>query len=517
MTRVVLILLLLTSALWARPYMPYREAGLTQEEAAAHLLSRFTFGARPGQVEEVSRQGLEVWFEQQLKAQVPAAQPSKRGSLWDLRKRKVKRAVDSKDQVLEVMTDFWFNHFNVSFREAGRASLAHYEDAAIRAHALGRFQDLLDATAHHPAMLIYLNNDRSRARGGGRAPETGTARTTPLGYGGRSSTVSETKDALGYGPGVGEPDLKPLVTPGDGINENYARELMELHTLGVDGGYTQQDVVEVARALSGWGVADQDGFSEFRFTPNSHDNGEKVVLHRKFPAGGGVKEGEKILELLARHPSTAEHVARKIAVRFVSDHPPESLVKKLKTRFMGSNGSIPRVLETLVTSPEFWKSRGQKVKTPFELCVSAVRLTGADVKDANQLTRQIEEMGQPLYGYQPPTGFPDRAEFWINPGTLARRMNFGLLLMTNSLGGVKVMPPEYRRKPRNALDALSQQADGLLDKKQLKRLVPLVEDKELESRVQKKARGNKRARKLSGYDTGRVMGIVIGSPQFQKR
>ena len=511
MFRLLVFLLVTTSLAVARPNMPYREAGLSRQEAAAHLLSRLSFGATPGQVESVAKTGLEEWFEAQLRAQPGPLKGLENNSVWGLRKRKLERAVRSDDQLFEVMADFWFNHFNVSHREARGASLADYEEKAIRPHVLGKFQTMLEATAHHPAMLVYLNNDRSR----GRPMETERRTSNPLGYGGRNSGSNRARGPMGYGPGVSEIEL-PKSTRQLGINENYARELMELHTLGVDGGYTQQDVVEVARALTGWNVSRRDGKASFVYQARIHDNGEKKILRRTFPAGRGKEEGDEILRILARHPSTAKHIAKKFAVRFVSDRPSKAVVEQLRRTFLRSGGDSKAMLTTLVESPEFWKSRGQKVKTPFEFCVSALRWTGADLQRPQSVISAIQEMGQPLYQYQPPTGFPDRANFWINPGTLARRMNFGLQLTSGGIGGVRVNPPAYRQKPRSGLDALTQQAGGIMDKEQLKRLVPLVDDKELEAKVGRKAKGRK-ARKLERFDTRRVVGILIGSPQFQRR
>lgn len=498
--------------------MPYREAGLDKREAALHLLSRFSFGVTPGQVEEVARQGPQVWFEEQLKAVATPEAPLASNNVAAIRERKLKRALHSRSQLLEVMTDFWFNHFNVSYEKAQRGDVADYEDT-IRAHAMGQFHALLTATAKHPAMLIYLDNEQSRVRAGQSVPTT-EGRVDPFGYGGTSSSAQEEKGPMGYGPAPrSRRDEQEMARPvaGIGINENYARELMELHTLGVDGGYTQDDVIEVARVLSGWGVESQEGKSRFRFYENFHDDGEKTILHRKFRAGRGLKEGEEVLEMLSGNIATAEHISRKLAIRFVSDHPSDELVRKLRRRFISTRGDSSALLREIVGSEEFWKSRGAKVKTPFEYCASALRLTEAEIKTPWSVLSEIEGMGQSLYSYPPPTGFPDRADFWISPGNLARRMNFGLLLMTGQINGVKVQAPEYLKPPRDALDALTQQSQGLLEKEDLRKLVPIVKTTDLEEKAREKAQGKKSARKLELYDTRRVMGVVIGSPQFQSR
>lgn len=510
----ILLVLLLTAVSAAQGSMPYREAGLSKREAAVHLLSRFTFGPTPGQVDEVARIGPETWFREQLEAKVTPDVSIPARDLTALRQRKLMRALHSENQILEVMTDFWFNHFNVDFRKLGRASVADYEET-IRGLALGRFEHLLKATAKHPAMLIYLDNDRSRVRAGSSA--TTSAGGDPFGYGGQSSSAQEQRGPMGYGPARKDTPMAAAPVAGLGINENYARELMELHTLGVDGGYKQKDVIGLARVLSGWGVQTQEGVSRFRFDDRFHDTEPKQVLHRKFKAGGGMEEGEQVLELLSRHISTAEHISRKFAIRFVSDRPSEALVKKLRRRFISTQGDSKAMLRELVASREFWESRGAKVKTPFEYCASALRLTQAKVSKPWGLMREIEAMGQPLYNYPPPTGFPDRADFWVSPGNLARRMNFGLLLMTGKVNGVKVTVPKYNKPPKSALDALMQQSQGLLSKEDLKKLVPIVKTNNLESLAQKKVKGSRKAPKLKTFDTRRVMGIVIGSPQFQSR
>lgn len=324
---------------------------------------------------------------------------------------------------------------------------------------------------------------------------------------------------MGYGPALRRSPMDQAALPvnGIGINENYARELMELHTLGVDGGYKQADVIAVARALSGWGIRNQDGKTTFYFDENFHDTGTKQILHRKFPAGRGQEEGEEVIDMLSTHLSTAEHISRKLAVRFVSDHPSPDLVNRLRRRFISTRGDSKALLKELVESPEFWTSRGAKVKTPFEYCASSLRLTDASVSNSSRLMWEVEAMGQPLYAYAAPTGFPDRADFWVSPGNLARRMNFGLLLMTGRIGGVKVKPPDYSKPPRNAMEALTQQSQGLLSKDDLKKLVPIVETKNLEQLAKKKAQGRSQATQLKTFDTRRVMGIVVGSPMFQSR
>lgn len=320
---------------------------------------------------------------------------------------KLYRAVYSERQLSEVMTDFWFNHFNV-FLDKGpdRYLTTSYERDAIRPHVLGKFGDLLRATAQHPAMLFYLDNWQSTVAAKGRAK---------------------------------------------GLNENYARELMELHTLGVDGGYTQQDVVEVARCFTGWTIR-PDGRGraglyggEFVYDPRLHDLGEKTVLGVKIPAGGGQADGEKVLDLLLRHPSTAKFMARQLATRFVADDPPAALVDRLAAKFHESGGDIAKVMETMLESREFLSEGAyqSKMKSPLELVVSAVRAAGAEVERPLALANLLKTMGQPLYRKQEPTGYSNNGEDWSNSASLLARLNFAVALEQNMASGVRVatLPP----------------------------------------------------------------------------
>jgi len=319
-----------------------------------------------------------------------------RRAVLELTQARLLRAVSGERQLQEVMVDFWFNHFNV-FAGKGVCGvlLPSYEREAIRPHVFGRFRDLLQATARHPAMLFYLDNWLSAAP---------TARLAARQAGRRR-----------------------------GLNENYARELMELHTLGVDGGYTQQDVVDVARAFTGWTI-EGPRRPVFRFTPALHDSGSKRVLGRRVP-GSGMAEGEAILDQLAGHPSTARFVSKKLAVRFVSDDPPVALVERAARKFSGTGGDIREVLRTLVLSEEFEASESQKVKTPLEFVASAFRRTGAEVPDANLLVRALTRMGQRPYGAAPPTGYPDTAEDWMSSGALMARLNLVTELASPRLRG----------------------------------------------------------------------------------
>jgi uncharacterized protein (DUF1800 family) len=332
-----------------------------------------------------------------------AGAASQRQALAELTEAKLVRALGSRRQFQEVMVDFWFNHFNVfSGKGLCRVLVSSYERDAIRPHVFGRFRDLLAATARHPAMLFYLDNwlsaaPRQQTRAAGRRR---------------------------------------------GLNENYARELMELHTLGVEGGYTQQDVVEVARAFTGWTIEGRQR-PVFRFAPALHDSGRKEVMGRRV-SGSGIEEGLAVIDQLARHPSTARFVSGKLAVRFVSDDPPPALVERAAETFMTSDGDIAEVLRTLVLSPEFGESEAQKVKTPLEFVVSAFRRLDLEVESANLLGRALNQMGQAPYGAAAPTGYPDHAADWMGSGALMARLNLVTRLASGRVPGV-TFPPGDRQ------------------------------------------------------------------------
>ena len=361
---------------------------------AEHALSRLAFGARPGEVERVARMGVDRWVAQQLHPERIDDRAVEgrvvrygggRNVIADAAAQRILRAAESERQLHEVMVDFWMNHFNVfAGRKRDRFLIAAYEREAIRPRVWGRFEDLLLATAKSPAMLVYLDNVRSR----------------------------------------------------DGaLNENYARELMELHTIGVDGGYTQRDVTELARVFTGWSMDREDG--TFRFRARAHDDGAKTVLGVKL-RGGGIAEGEQMIRFLARHPATAQHIATKLCIRLVSDAPPPSLVARVAKRFRQTNGDLRATVEAIVTSPEFWSSRGAKVKTPFEYAISAIRASNATIDDPLPLARELRKMGEGLYLARPPTGYPDDAESWSGSGATLARLDFVLALVHDKMPGVRV-------------------------------------------------------------------------------
>jgi len=414
-----------------------------------HVLNRLTFGPRPGDVERVRQVGLAAWLDQQLhpvniddhaaEARLPQLQdPPDSTDVKELRRfarrqivtlasDKLLRASYSERQLKEVLVDFWFNHFNV-YAAKGRTAqyLPAYESEVIRPHVFDHFRDLLEATAKSPAMLFYLDNWLSATPTGIRDPGFGIR-----GLRRRLSPIPDPRSPI---------PTKARNKRARGLNENYGRELMELHTLGVDSGYTQQDVIDVARAFTGWTI-DRNG--NFRFVPALHDNGTKVVLGHTIKSGGGIDDGEKVLDILASHPSTAHHIAFELAQRLVADDPPAALVDRAAARFRDTNGDLREVVRTIVTSPEFLAPAAGdvKFKTPFELVVSAVRATGADVSDGRPFVQVLQQMGQPLYMCQPPTGYRDTADAWVSAGGLVSRMNFATRLASGDMPGV-TLPPD---------------------------------------------------------------------------
>jgi len=377
------------------------------------------------------------------------------------------RAVTTERQLNEVMVDFWENHFSVfSGKGQTRLFLAQYDRDVIRPNALGKFRDLLGAVAKSPAMLFFLDNWESAADS--TQPTLAAARG---GRDGRPGVIARRPGRIGFPGQVGQ--LPPAArerlqnaTPEErqrlmeqlkqrarrGLNENYARELMELHTLGVDGGYTQKDVQEVARALTGWTFQRQTG--EFFFNPNIHDAGEKVILGQKFAAGHGEDEGERVLDIVARHPSTARFVTMKLARHFVSDEPPKSLVDRCAQTFTKTDGDIRETVHCVVTSPEFFSRAAYraKVKTPFELVASALRAVNAEPDTTPRTAQLVARLGQPIFGRQTPDGWPDRGDAWMNTGAILNRINFGLSLAAGQIPGASPRNlPEFdalRTEPR---------------------------------------------------------------------
>ena len=425
----------------------------------------------------------------------------------ELAMAKVARAIYSERQLQQVMDDFWFNHFNV-FAGKGddRWFLTTYERDVIQPHTMGKFKDLLTATAKSPAMLFYLDNFLSadpRAAERMAAEWAARQRRRRRGGFGRPSPPRATQ----------QQQAKKNVR---GLNENYGRELMELHTLGVDGGYTQKDVTEVARCFTGWTIEKPRENADFKFDERMHDPDPKVVLGKKIH-GGGIKDGEQVIELLARHPSTAKFISTKLARRFVSDTPPQSLVARMAKTFESSDGDIRAVLKTMMYSPEFWSREAYraKIKTPFELVVSTARALGADVDTPMPLVQWTGRIGEPLYQCQPPTGYADKSDAWVNTGALLNRLNFSLALAGNKVRGSRsdvgsLLGPEA---DGDAKAALNRAVQVFLAGQPAATTVDTLE-KQLENPQVLQAKLDDPVKRV---DLGVVAGLVLGAPEFQRR
>jgi uncharacterized protein (DUF1800 family) len=555
----------------------------TADEQVAHVLSRLTFGARPGDVARIRAMGVDAFIAQQLHPErisdarldawlgqletldlsfnelqklyprpaeaLQRLNPANRNSLSakdsaELRKTaegfrrvttevmaaRIGRALLTERQLDEVMTDFWLNHFSVFSGKAVpmRYTLAEYENKTIRPRALGKFRDLLGAVAKSPAMLFYLDNWQSAA-------DSGRPRT-------QQPRLANQRNR--------------------GLNENYGRELLELHTLGVDGGYSQQDVINVARALTGWTFLPQaptpqqiqqmagaaagarggagragrvNGRAQqragqaiaaripepgvFYFNPAVHDAGEKTVLGTTLRAGRGIEDGEQVLDIVARHPATARHIAFKLARRFVSDEPPEDLVERAADVFTRTDGDIREVLRTIITSPEFFSARSfrAKLKTPFEVVVSALRALDA-APDPSQRTAQfVTQLGQPIYGRQTPDGWPDVASEWMGAGAILNRINFGLAVGANRLPGARATAFPGAEQLRTA--SREAQVDGVISVFLGGRVSPETREILLTGRnplqTGNATDGERAIPPLQGL--AQLVGLAIGSPEFQRR
>lgn len=620
---------------------PYKQAGLSERQAAAHLLSRFTYGAKNGDVDEVVKMGLGKWFEQQLNGSIKDEQLNEllskfedinlsnvevedkyprsakvlrmaisdgaihkdsvnKGDRKEYRKQlqnymqtkglkpqqelyrqfisqKILRAAYTNNQLHELLTDFWFNHFNVSLTKNQCASFVPaFERDVIRPNVTGKFSNLLLSTAKSPAMLVYLDNFSSSG-----TPASMDMKAEEMGLQTMQEKSSQrrlkNRKLRQLDSGMLNKVKKLQANKKKaGLNENYAREVMELHTLGVEGGYTQNDVTQAARVLTGWTLApmgDDGGYGagmkkivekigadnlqkrgfvregDFLFVPTRHDNGEKTVLGKKFPDGGGYQEGVELLTMLAHHPSTAKFISRKLATRFVNDNPSPKLVDAMARTFSKTEGDIRQVMITMVSSPEFWSKAAlrEKTKSPFELAISAVRGLDAEITQPYQLFTWINKMGQKMYYYQAPTGFPDRGQYWINTGSLLNRMNFGLALASQRIPGVKINLKALNasHEPESAEAALLTYSKMIMPERNLeetvKRLKPMLNDPELGSKVEKAAekapvqqpvgtmmnedaelmtdvKKKDAVKKNSDKDMlAQVVGVIIGSPEFQRK
>ena len=417
-----------------------------------HVLNRLSFGPRPGDIQRVQSMGIDNYIQSQLRPEtiresqqltnelstlktlylspvqlfneygpLPPRQQKKltqkqrqartkrmRRILNQARRSNFSRAISSNRQLQEVMINFWFNHFNISVSKGRpiRLWIGAYERDAIRPYALGNFRVLLGATAYHPAMLFYLDN---------------WLNTAPGSQGARGRFK--------------------------GLNENYARELMELHTMGVNGGYKQQDIITLAKIFTGWGLQRRSGDgSGFKFYANRHDNSDKIFLGIPIK-GGGIEEGEKALDILANHPSTARFISYKLAQYFVADQPPETLVNRLAKRFQETNGNIRFVLETLFSSSEFWSEKyyGSKFKTPYQYIISAARATGTDKPRFGRIHGMLSQLGMPLYGCATPDGYKNTKEAWLNPDAIMRRTSFATIISRGNLSQGKPTPINHQQ------------------------------------------------------------------------
>jgi uncharacterized protein (DUF1800 family) len=424
----------------------------------------------------------------------------------ELVQAKLLRAIYGERQLQEMMDDFWFNHFNVFIgKGVDRYLLTSYERDVIRPHSMGKFEDLLVATAQSPAMLFYLDNWLSVG------PNSDVANGIPK----RNNDNWKKRARIG-GP------VNQAKGKRSGLNENYGRELMELHTLGVNGGYTQKDVTEVARVFTGWTLNQPRQGGGFTFEERMHEPGDKVVLGHRIKAKGE-KEGFEVLHILAHHPATAKFVCTKLAVRFVSDDPPPSLVDRMAQTFLKKDGDIRQVLKTMFDSPEFWAADTYraKVKTPLEFMVSAVRASGAEVSDAVPFSRQLQNMGMPAYGAQPPTGYSMKASTWVNSSALLERMNFALALTAGKLRGVQVNSATMTSQSQSgesgtAVDPSATLAD--LENDLLHGDVSTQTHDTIAARLQDPQISQRRLDDPSrAPNVAAIAGLLLGSPEFQKK
>ena len=466
---------------------PVVDAGreLTADQQVLQVLNRLTFGARPGEAARIRAMGVDRWIGRQLNPEsiddretdafvarfptytesieqlqreypppakvlvdrrtsagaqagpvsrddsmaVQAARRAANRAVVELQTVRVARAELSQRELQEVMVDFWLNHFTVYDRKGAqmRYFLPSFERDVIRPHALGKFRDLLEAVAKSPAMLFYLDNWESAADS---SEPTLVPRPQPRP---QPRTIVQAQMVDG-------PPATPRRRREYGLNENYGRELLELHTLGVDGGYTQQDVINVARALTGWSIARPPEGSGFRFRPRFHDAASKVVLGHTLPAGRGIEDGEDVLDIVAHHPSTARFISLKLCQRFVGDAPSPELVNRAAATFTRTDGDIRQVMWTIVTSPEFYAHSAyrSKVKSPFEVVVSAMRAMDAAPDSTPKTAEIIARMGEPIFGHQAPNGYPETGESWMNTGAILNRINFGLNVAAQRVPGASI-------------------------------------------------------------------------------
>ncbi len=564
----------------AAPMLAQRDSAVparADSRTITHVLNRLGFGPRPGDVQRVQEMGLAKYIDQQLHPdRVPNAalderlaafttlgmsnedlmekyfapadmlrqqqqrrqnqqaqqavqagatpppppqptpeqrmlQQNQQTVMNELMNAKILRAAQSERQLEEVLVDFWFNHFNVFVGKGQvRQYLTSYERDAIRPYVFGKFRDMLGATAHSPAMLFYLDNFQSSTPN----PPAPQPRRDP--FYGRPMPVRPA----------------PPQRQGRGLNENYGRELMELHTLGVDGGYTQKDVTEVARVFTGWTIDQPRAGGTFVFRSQMHDQDDKLVLGTKIKADGE-REGEKVLDMLASHPSTARHIAFKLAQRFVSDEPPKELVDRAARRFLETKGDLREVTRTIITSKEFFAEDAYraKIKTPLEFVVSAARATEANIVNAQPIVNALRQLGMPLYGAQPPTGYSMTADAWVNTGALLNRMNFAVQLVSGGQqlaaqrGRGAANPQQQQRQANRPLPDPQQMRPGQLARMplqvDLQMLAPDTTDATRDRLIQMMLAGEAseatRTTLSRAESPQQLVALTLGSPEFQRR
>ena len=578
LTRATLYTIVLSiSGLVKSPVAYTQETQATDRDRAIHLLQRATYGPRPADIDVVLSDGISDWLDRQLHPEridnaaletlldgVPVAsmslnelagqyppnqvlqsvrQLSQSNSLEESDQRRLRRelgehsprrildglattritnAVHSERQIEEMMTAFWYDHFNVFWgKDATRLLVPGYERNAIRPHVFGKFEDMVLATAQHPAMLFYLDNFQSAAPDSSlRARERRDANARRM----RRMPAQTRAQATQR--------MEERRRPRPGLNENYARELLELHTLGVDGGYTQADVIDVARILTGWTFGEQgsrmqmrqnqasyeDGrlilpdidYEEayrFRFRPEFHDTGEKTVMGRVFEAGGGHEEGVELIRMLAHHPSTARHIATQLATRFVADKPPLALVDHLAAVFLATSGDLREMTRALFTSDEFYDPAvvGNRVKSPFLLVTSTLRMTYGRTANSRVLMETLRSLGEAPYLAEPPTGYEETSAQWASGGAMLTRMNFATSYVTGELRGVRPdrnrIFGEIRRRGEDSVAVL---LDALLPGTDTTELMAVIEE-ELQTTPPESDRESRL----------RVLGLILGSPEFQ--
>jgi len=523
---------------------------LTPQDSSFHALNRLAYGPRPGDVQRVAADGVMRWIDRQLSPEEiddhrlaqrerqfqildydrrdlaaryteaqrerrerklaadtaadkdgasPIAQPGKRvaGEFAELA---VVRAALSERQLYEIMVDFWTNHFNVYFAKgADRFLTPDYIEHTIRPRAMGKFADLLLAVAKSPAMLFYLDNWESVAPGS----------VPPAALRGRARPIFGRRPGL-FGP-MGDParqdSMRRRALEGmpKGINENYARELLELHTLGVDGGYAQQDVIDVARIFTGWSIERPQQGGDFEFHDWAHDRGEKQVLGVRFQAGHGMDEGVRLLKLLAGLPATMHHVSWKLCQRFVSDDPPDGCVDEAVAAWRRSSGDVREVLRAIFHGPDFWATENvrAKVKTPLEFVVSTARAVSAEPDTSPRLAQVVARLGQPLYLHVAPDGYPEREAAWVNSGALLDRMNTAVALAAGKLPGVAVV------------------LDSIVAAENADHLIGAVNERILSGTMSENTKQVLR-RELAGISDPNqaralAVGLAIGGPEFQRQ